>query len=86
MRTDVVQFLGKSRYAFLMIRKRNFIANGIINDNTLSASVKTQYRDIIGDWFKNDMRSTFKHTSKEEKILFPDETKQELTDWLKQVR
>lgn len=49
-------------------RKRNLPTYLIIHSITLTTSIKTNDREIVGNSFLNDMRSTLSNTGKEEYI------------------
>ena len=63
-------------------RKRNLPTNLIIHSITLTTSIKTNDRKIIGNSFQNDMRSTLSNTGKEEYIRFFIKSPEKISGWI----
>ena len=63
-------------------RKRNLPTHLIIHSITLTTSIKTNDRKIIGNSFQNDMRSTLSNTGKEEYIRFFIKSPEKISGWI----
>ena len=78
----LIEQIGEITNRLARRRKRNLPTHLIIHSITLSTSIKTNDRKIIGNSFQNDMRNTLSNTGKEEYIRFFIKSPEKISGWI----
>ena len=78
----LIEQIGEITSRLARRRKRNLPTNLTIHSITLSTSIKTNDRKIIGNSFQNDMRNTLSNTGKEEYIRFFIKSPEKISGWI----